>query len=246
MACQKESIRLLLPDLQDFGNPLGLAGIDMPRKSTGRTHEQLDAENKDLRTRLDEAEETLSTIRSGNWDALIISGVGGEQMITLKQSELRYRRLFEAAQDGILILDAETGMIEDVNPYLIKMLGYSRKEFVEKKIWQIGAFKDIEASKAAFEALQENEYNRYENLPLKAKNGKLIQVEFVSTVYLVDNEKVIQCDIRDITERKKAQDALLKSRASLREQSMRDHLTGLFNRRYMEATLERELHRASR
>jgi len=54
-------------------------------------------------------------------------------MQTLKDSELRYRRLFEAAQDGILILDAETGAITDVNPYLIKMLGYSRKEFVEKK-----------------------------------------------------------------------------------------------------------------
>ena len=53
--------------------------------------------------------------------------------LSLKKSEVRYRRLFEAAQDGILILDAGTGMIEDVNPYLIKMLGYSREEFVEKK-----------------------------------------------------------------------------------------------------------------
>src|SRR3972149_1707108 len=66
---------------------------------------------------------------------------------SLKDSELRYRRLFEAAQDGILILDAETGMITDVNPFLIKMLGYSREEFVEKKLWEVGAFKDIEASK---------------------------------------------------------------------------------------------------
>ena len=86
---------------------------------------------------------------------------------TLKDSELRYRRLFEAAQDGILILDAETGMIEDVNPYLIKMLGYSREEFIKKKLWEVGAFKDIEASQDAFEALQRNEYIRYEDLPLK-------------------------------------------------------------------------------
>lgn len=164
----------------------------------------------------------------------------------LTTSELRYRRLFEAAQDGILILDAKTGMIEDVNPYLIKMLGYSREEFVKKKLWEMGAFKDVEASKEAFEALQKNEYIRYEDLPLRAKDGKLVEVEFVSNVYLVDKEKVIQCNIRDITERKQAQADLLKSQALLREQSTRDYLTGLFNRRYMEETLERELLRAAR
>jgi len=164
----------------------------------------------------------------------------------IKTSELRYRRLFEAAQDGILILDAETGAITDVNPFLIKMLGYSREELVEKKLWEVGAFKDVEASQDAFEALQKNEYIRYEDLPLRAKNGRLVDVEFVSNVYLVGGEKVIQCNIRDITERKQAQDALLKSQALLREQSVRDHLTGLFNRRYMEETLERELLRAAR
>jgi diguanylate cyclase (GGDEF)-like protein/PAS domain S-box-containing protein len=164
----------------------------------------------------------------------------------IRTSELRYRRLFEAAQDGILILDARTGAITDVNPFLIKLLGYSREEFVEKKLWEVGAFKDVETSQQAFEALQKNEYIRYEDLPLRAKSGKLIDVEFVSNVYLVGGEKVIQCNIRDISERKQAQDALLKSQALLREQSVRDHLTGLFNRRYMEETLERELLRAAR
>jgi diguanylate cyclase (GGDEF)-like protein/PAS domain S-box-containing protein len=161
-------------------------------------------------------------------------------------SELRYRRLFEAAQDGILLLDAATGAITDVNPFLLKMLGYSRAELVGKKLWAVGAFQDIKASQEAFEALQKNEYIRYDGLPLRAKTGRLIDVEFVSNVYLVGDEKVIQCNIRDITERKQAQDALLKSQALLREQSVRDHLTGLFNRRYMEETLERELLRAAR
>jgi diguanylate cyclase (GGDEF)-like protein/PAS domain S-box-containing protein len=164
----------------------------------------------------------------------------------IRTSELRYRRLFEAAQDGILILDAETGAIADVNPYLIDMLGYSREEFIEKKLWEVGAFRDIEASKNAFEALQKNEYIRYEDLPLKGKDGRLIQVEFVSNVYLVGDEKVIQCNIRDITERKQAEHALVRSEARFREQSVRDHLTGLFNRRYLEETLERELLRAAR
>lgn len=61
-------------------------------------------------------------------------GHGKENAMTdihkIKTSELRYRRLFEAAQDGILILDAATGAITDVNPFLIKMLGYSREEFL--------------------------------------------------------------------------------------------------------------------
>ena len=155
----------------------------------------------------------------------------------IKTSELRYRRLFEAAQDGILILDAETGAITDVNPFPIKMLGYSREEFIQKRLWEVGAFQDIETSREAFKALQVDEYIRYEDLPLRAKNGKLVDVEFVSNVYLVGDERVIQCNIRDITDRKQAEEALLKSQALLQEQSVRDHLTGLFNRRYMEETL---------
>jgi PAS domain S-box-containing protein len=126
-------------------------------------------------------------------------------MQNLKDSELRYRRLFESAQDGILILNAETGMIEDVNPYLINMLGYSREEFVKKKLWEVGAFKDVEASKEAFTALQDEKYIRYEDLPLRAKDGKLVAVEFVSNVYMAGREKIIQCNIRDITDRKQAE-----------------------------------------
>jgi PAS domain S-box-containing protein len=130
--------------------------------------------------------------------------------LLLEHSELRYRRLFEAAQDGILILNAETGKIDDVNPYLINMLGYSREEFIEKKLWEVGAFKDVEASKEAFAALQTEKYIRYENLPLRAKNGKLIHVEFISNVYLVGDKKVIQCNIRDITVRKQIEEEVLE------------------------------------
>jgi diguanylate cyclase (GGDEF)-like protein/PAS domain S-box-containing protein len=165
---------------------------------------------------------------------------------SLEESELRYRRLFEAAQDGILILDAESGAITDVNPFLINLLGYSRQEMMDKKLWEVGAFKDIKASQVAFQALQKNEYIRYKDLPLKAKNGDLIAVEFVSNVYQAGSKKVIQCNIRDITDRKLAHKNLLKSNDLLRQQSIRDHLTGLFNRRYLEETMVRELNRASR
>ena len=73
----------------------------------------------------------------------------------LETSELRYRRLFETAQDGILILDAETAQIVDVNPFLIDMLGYSKEEFIGKKLWEVGPFKNTEVAKSAFTEIAE-------------------------------------------------------------------------------------------
>jgi len=124
----------------------------------------------------------------------------------LKTSETRYRRLFETAQDGILILDAETGHISDVNPFLAEMLGHSQEEFLGKRLWEIGAFKDREASKTAFSELQSKGYVRYDDLPLETKDGRLMAVEFVSNVYQVNHHKVIQCNIRDITFRKRIEE----------------------------------------
>jgi PAS domain S-box-containing protein len=123
----------------------------------------------------------------------------------LRASEVRYRRLFETAQDGILILDGHSGLITDVNPFLVTLLDYSREEFIGKTLWDIGPFRNIEASKAAFQQLQEKEYIRYENLPLEAKGGRRVNVEFVSNVYGVNGTRVIQCNIRDITARKHAE-----------------------------------------
>ena len=126
----------------------------------------------------------------------------------LKASEVRYRRLFETAKDGLLLLDADTGRITDVNPFLQDMLGYSHNELIGKALWEIGAVKDISASQEAMRQLQKKEYVRYENLALETKVGQHIQVEFVSNVYLVDGWRVIQCNVRDITARKQAEDGM--------------------------------------
>jgi formate hydrogenlyase transcriptional activator len=133
----------------------------------------------------------------------------------LKISETRYRRLFETAQDGILILDADTGQISDVNPFLVEMLGYSYEDFLGKKLWEIGVLRDIESSKAAFIELQNKGYVRYKDLPLETKDGRQVAVEFVSNVYLVNHKKVIQCNIRNVTERKRAAEALRKAHDDL-------------------------------
>jgi PAS domain S-box-containing protein len=135
----------------------------------------------------------------------------------LINSEIRYRRLFESAKDGILILNAVTGQIVDVNPFLIEILEYSYEELLGKNLWEIGTFKKIAASKDAFIELQKEEYIRFEDMPLETKSGILINVEFVSNVYLVNNEKVVQCNIRDITDRKKTEQDLKESESRLRE-----------------------------
>jgi len=120
----------------------------------------------------------------------------------IRASEIRYRRLFETAQDGILLVDANTGQITDVNPFLMDMLGYNYDEMIGKKLWEIGFIEDEEAAKQAFEELQKNTYIRYEDMPLETKDGRSIEVEFISNVYSINDNKVIQCNIRDITARK--------------------------------------------
>jgi PAS domain S-box-containing protein len=125
----------------------------------------------------------------------------------LQASEMRYRRLFETAKDGILILDADTAEIVDVNPFLCDLLGLSRKEVLGMKLWEVGPFRDVPTSKANFRELQQLEYIRYEDLPLESADGLRIDVEFVSNVYQADGKKVIQCNVRDITQRTRGAEA---------------------------------------
>ncbi len=134
----------------------------------------------------------------------------------IKVSETRYRCLFETAKEGILILDVDTGEIADVNPYMTYLLGYTRKNLLGKKLWEIGPFKHVEASKAALEELQGKEHVRYKHVPLESKDGRQVDVEVVSNVCLVNNRKVIQCNIRDVTERKRAEKALKDSEEKFR------------------------------
>ncbi len=137
----------------------------------------------------------------------------------MKISETKYRRLFEAAKDGILLLDGETGQIIDVNPFLEEMLGLSYKEFIGKNLWELGYFKDIVSNKDNFTELQKKKYIRYEDLPLRNADGLERKVEFVSNLYEVDHRKIIQCNIRDITERKKAEENIKQLNVELKHHS---------------------------
>jgi PAS domain S-box-containing protein len=169
------------------------------------TKSHLMEENATLRARLAELEDRFAKLSSVNGEGgdLSESDIAERKRIraALKVSEIRYRRLFETAKDGILILEADTGRITDANPYLQELLGYSRGELLGKRLWEIGPFRDIKASRGAFRRLQRKEYIRYDNLPLETKGRQRRFVEFVSNVYRENGTKVIQCNIRDITPR---------------------------------------------
>jgi PAS domain S-box-containing protein/putative nucleotidyltransferase with HDIG domain len=141
----------------------------------------------------------------------------GDKSLTeaLKSSELRYRRLFESAQNGILIIDFKSGKIIDANPFILDLLALSEKELVGKELWEIGSTIDKDFALQAYEELQKRDYIRYENMPLRKKYGQTIDVEFISNVYDVGGEKVIQCDIRDISTQRKLQQSQTLAAASM-------------------------------
>ena len=174
-------------------------------------------ENVALRGRLAVLEDRLAKRPSGNGGLNSRKRIRGCKRIedALKASEVRYRRLFETAKDGILLLDADTGRITDANPFLQELLGYSHDELLGKMLWEIGPFKDIAASRGAFRNLQRKEYIRYDDLPLETKGHRHRHVEFVSNVYQVNGTRVIQCNIRDITARHHAEEALANASKEL-------------------------------
>ena len=147
----------------------------------------------------------------------------GKVSEALAVSEMRYRRLFEAARDGILLLNATTAEIEDANPFLIDLLGYSQAEILGKRIWELGAFADVAESRMKFSELQAKGFVRYDDLPLRKKAGGTVPVEFISNTYDCAGVTVIQCNIRDISERKRAE-------KQINELAFYDPLTRLPNR----------------
>jgi PAS domain S-box-containing protein len=161
--------------------------------------EQAEARTEQANTRTDEANTRTDQANTRTEQA------EARSVQAILASELRYRRLFETAQDGILILDAETGQVVDANPFMKDLLGYSQEEFLGRKLWEIGPFKGTGASKIAFAEFQLKDRIRYEGLPLETKDGLRVEVEFISNAYLVDEKRLIQCNIRNITERKRAE-----------------------------------------
>jgi PAS domain S-box-containing protein len=138
----------------------------------------------------------------------------------LRISEMRYRSLFLTSKDGVLILDAATGRIIDANPYLIDKLGFTLEELQKKNIWEISPPQFSDMSKGRFNELREKGFIHFDDIPLITSDRRTIDAEFVSNVYLVEDTRVIQCNIRDVTERKKNEKALRENEDKLKEQNI--------------------------
>jgi PAS domain S-box-containing protein len=147
------------------------------------------------------------------YDQLVLS------KLALRESEIRYRRLFETAKDGILILDTQTGRITDANPYMSELLGYSKEHFAGKELREIGLFCDRASNEAAVRELQQLGYIRFEHLPLETSQGERVEVEIVANSYREDDHSVIQCNIRDITERSRLEAQRDRLEKRMQEQS---------------------------
>jgi len=125
----------------------------------------------------------------------------------LVESEFRYRRIFETATDGIVLLEKREGHIVHANPAAETMLGYSAAEYVGKMLEDIGVPLNMSDFPTIMESLNKRGILNYKNVPVKTKSGQNIYAD----IYMVDRASLAQCNIRDITNHKKAEQGLKES-----------------------------------
>jgi PAS domain S-box-containing protein len=130
----------------------------------------------------------------------------------LIDSEEQYRRLFETASDGIILLEKREGKITQANPATEKLLGYTEKESIGNKLQNIGVVLDTSDFQTTMRNLNKSGIINYRNVKVETKSGQHIDTE----IYLVDRAKLVQCNIRDVTGRKQTQEALRESEKKYR------------------------------
>ncbi len=126
-----------------------------------------------------------------------------ERTMALEKSELMFRKLFESAQDGILIIDADSGKIIDVNSFLLDLLNCSKDCFIEREFSHVPYFTESKILLAALGELQDKISVFCDDVSLKIDAGREVTVEVWLSYYLAEGKKIIQCNIRNVTEKKR-------------------------------------------
>lgn len=133
----------------------------------------------------------------------------------LVASEMRYRRLFESAKEGIVLMEAGSQQITDVNPFMLNLMQVKRKDVLGNKIWDIGLNKEQGTLEEAFEAIENDGYIHCEDIFIQPFPEIQIDLELTCNTYSIDSKKLIQCNLRDITERRQGEKEKDKIRAQL-------------------------------
>ena len=132
----------------------------------------------------------------------------------LKVNEKRYRNLFRQSHDAICIHDLK-GNILDVNKKAQELFGYKKSELLSVKIPDLYPRSKLEVSKKTFQSVAKKGFFDFE-CPFKKKNGDVFPAEASFSLIEVDGKKIIQAVVRDITERKLADEALRESEMKYR------------------------------
>ena len=134
-----------------------------------------------------------------------------------EEVETRYRQLFEAAKDSILVVDAASGRIIDVNPYTLEWLGYTRNELLGRQVWTLEMFSKTKEAEFMYQQVLEKGDLRYDGVQLSTSSHERLEAELIVNAYPVGTPKVVQFNLRDATERKKAEEQV---RAALRDKEV--------------------------
>jgi len=196
----------------------------MPKKPI-RTQKKLLAENEDLRARLDEAEEILRAIRSGEVDALIVSGVGGEQILTFKQveealrsSEEKYRTLVDEVNDGFYVSD-EAGIFTFANPAMAGIYGVETPQALVGR-----QFLDFVVPEMLAELGETHRRMMQAGHSPEVINGQIVRPDGTRAFIEVKSASIVKGNqivgsrgvVRDVTERKRIEEELKKSEGKFR------------------------------
>jgi PAS domain S-box-containing protein len=168
---------------------------------------QLMDENAELRIRMEESEDTLRAIRSGEVDAIVVSGVGGEQVFTLTSAERPYRALIEEMKEGAMTLTSE-GVISYANRCFAEMLKTPLEKVISSTIHSWIAPDYIEIFRTLLK--KDTFEKRHEELVLTSGDGTLVPVYLsVNPMNLEGLSDCFGLVVIDLTEQKKSTEAIL-------------------------------------